>query len=187
PAGCALPAGFVLEEAHQVLNCCADVVLVGEYDDRRGADEAAVFLQGIEIEGDVGEAGGEDATRSAARQVGLEFVAVGHATAVFVDQLLQGDTGGRQLDARLLDTSRHGEGAQPLAAVPPLSGEPLGALLYDIPRPVEGLHVVDQGRLAPKALFGRVGGLVAGIAAPAFDRLQHCGFFTTDIGARAPA
>ncbi len=52
----------------------------------RRADEAAVFLQRAEIERDVVHRGRQDAARRAARQIGVERVAVGHAAAEFLDQ-----------------------------------------------------------------------------------------------------
>ena len=54
PTRRALPATFVLEEAHQVERNFFHVVVPAEYHDGGGADEAAVFLQGVKIQGQVG-------------------------------------------------------------------------------------------------------------------------------------
>ena len=66
PAGRALAAALVLEEAHQVERRASHVVLVREHHDRGRADEAAVLLQRAEIERDVAMRRGQDAARGAA-------------------------------------------------------------------------------------------------------------------------
>ena len=43
------------------------------------------------------------------------------------------------------------------------------------------------GGLAPKALLGRIGRAVAGLADIALDEVDERGFFTADVGAGAPA
>ena len=50
-----------------------------------------------------------------------------------------------------------------------------------------GFHVVDDRGLAPKALLGRIGRAVAGLADIAFDKVDERGLFAADIGAGAPA
>src|SRR5262249_39965375 len=101
PAGRALAAGLVLEEAHQVQRGILHAVLVRQHDDRGRADEAAILLERAEIEWDVGHRRRQDATGGAAGQIALEAVTVLHAAAELVDQLPRGDAGWRQLDPRV--------------------------------------------------------------------------------------
>ena len=87
PAGRALAAAFVLEEAHQVEGRGLEVVLVGEHHHGMAADEAALLLELAEVERHVGHARRQDAARGTARQIGAEPVARRHAAAELVDQL----------------------------------------------------------------------------------------------------
>ncbi len=59
----------------------------------------------------------QDAARGAARQIGLEGVAVRHAAAILLDQFARRDAGRRELDAGLLHAARHREAAEALALV----------------------------------------------------------------------
>src|SRR5437762_14368420 len=77
----ALAARFLVEELHQIGGRGSRRVALRQDHDRRRADEAAVGLQRVEVEGDVALRGGQDAARGAARQVGIELVAVEHAAA----------------------------------------------------------------------------------------------------------
>src|SRR3546814_6185915 len=69
------------------------VVLVGKDHDGVRSDEAALLFELAEVERDVRLRGGQDAAGRAARQVGLEGVAVGHAAAILRDQLARRDAG----------------------------------------------------------------------------------------------
>src|SRR5690606_19468985 len=110
------------------------------------ADEATVLVQRIEIERDISHGCRQDAARRAAGQIAIESVAVQHAAAVFVDQLLDGDAGRRQMHARLLHATGDGEGTQAFATVATVPGKPLGPLLLDLAYPEKGLHVVLERR-----------------------------------------
>src|SRR5207237_224870 len=105
--------------------------------------------------------------------------------AIFLDQLARGDAGRRELDPGLLDPSRYREGAQPLAAVATLAGEPFRALLDDVAHPEQGLDIVYEGRPAEQPDLRRKRRLVARQAAPALDTFQHRRFLAADIGAGA--
>ena len=154
-------------------------------DDRRRADEAAVFVQRVEVERDVGLRRRQNSARGAARQVAVELVAFEHAAAVLVDELRQRDAGGREVHARLLDAAAHRERAQPLAAVAALAGEPLRPLLEDVAHPVQRLHVVLERGPAEQADLGHIRRPQARLAALALDRLDHRGLFAADVGAGA--
>ena len=56
--------------------------------------KTAVFFQRAEIERDVVHRGRQDAAGSAARQIGVEGMAVGHAATKLVDQFAHGDPAG---------------------------------------------------------------------------------------------
>ena len=140
-----------------------------------------------EIERDVRHRGRQDAARGAARQIALEDMSLGHAAAEFVDQLARGDAGRGELDPRVAHPSRHREGAQPLAPVAALAGEPLGALLDDVADPVEGLDIVAQGRPAEEPDLRREGRPLPRQAALALDAFEHRRFLAADIGAGAAA
>src|SRR5450432_1275590 len=72
PAGRALAAALVLEEAHQVQGHRLHVILLRQDDNRMRPNEAAVRLERTEIERNIRHAGRQDAARGAAREVGLE-------------------------------------------------------------------------------------------------------------------
>src|SRR5690606_32804273 len=91
----------------------------------RGADEAAVLIQGVEVQRYVAERGGEDAARGAAREIALELMAVLHAAAVFVYQFAHRDAGRCQMHPGFLHAARYRERAQTLAFVAAVSREPL--------------------------------------------------------------
>src|SRR3546814_11843601 len=112
------------------------------------ADEGALPGQfAAEIERDVAQRRRQEAARRAARQVGLEDVALLHAATMAVDQLTHRDAGRRQLDARLLHSPRHRPGAG--TRMPRLAerGETGGPLLHDVAPPPNRLdRVVDSRR-----------------------------------------
>ena len=60
-------------------------------------------LQGIEVERNIGQRGRQDTAGRATGQICVKRVAVGHATAVFVNQFIQGDARRCQLDVRRPD------------------------------------------------------------------------------------
>ncbi len=64
-----------------------------------------------------------------------------------------------------------------------LVGEPVGALLVDHRDPVDGLHVVDQGRPVEEPPLGNEGRPVAGLAGLALQGLDQRRLLTADIGA----
>src|SRR5690606_20944986 len=154
---------------------------------RVGTDETAVFFKRAEVEREIGHGGGQDAAGGAARQIALEGVAVFHAAAIFVDQFLHGDAGGRELHARVLHAARDGEAAEALAVAAPVRREPLDALLDHVPDPEHGLDVLLERRAAEEAFLGDVRRTMARQAALAFDRLDHRRLFAADISARAAA
>ncbi len=186
-AGRALPAGLVLEEAHEVQGGIARLVGLREHDHRRGADEAAVRLERVEVERDVAHRCGQDPARGAAGEIRVELVAILHPAAVFVDQLLHRDAGGRQVHAGLLHAPRHRERAQALAPVAPVLREPFGAVLEQVAHPVQRLHVVLERGPAEEAHLRDVRGTQPRHAALALDRLDHRRLFAADVGARAAA
>ena len=118
-------------------------------------------------------------------QVGIERVAVGHAAAVFVDQLAQGDAGRREVHAGLLDAARDRERAQALAAVAAVPANQSRALLEDVAHPVQRLEVVLQRRPAEQPDLRDVGRAQPRHAALAFDRFDHRRLFAADVGAGA--
>ena len=160
---------------------------VGEDDHRRRADEAAILVQGAEVQRQVAQARRQDAAGGAPRQVGVEGVARQHAAAVLVDQLPHGDARRGQVDAGPAHPSAHGEAAQPLAAAPAVAGEPAGAPFQDLPHPVERLQVVDQGGAAEEADLGDIGGAQPGHPAPALEGLDQGRLLAADVGPGAPA
>src|SRR6266851_4661803 len=184
-AGRALAAALILEETQEVEGDRAHAVLVREYDDGMRADKATIGLQRAEIERDVGHGGGQDAARGAAGEIALEGMAVGHAAAELVDKLSHGDAGGRQLDARRLDTAGDREAAQPLAVVAALAGDEAGTLLDDVAHPEDSLDIIDQRRPTKQPDLAWKGRLVARQAALPFDALEHRRFLAADIGAGA--
>src|SRR5215475_7762014 len=116
-AGRALAAALVLEKLHQIQRHSLDVVLVGEDHNRVRPYEAAVFFQCSKIERNIGQRGRQYAARRATGQIGLEYMAILHATAKLIDKLTHGDAGGGQLDAWVLHAAGNREAAEALAVV----------------------------------------------------------------------
>src|ERR1700734_3970483 len=187
PAWRALAAALILEELHQVKSHRLHIVLVGQNDNRVGAYEAAVFFQRAEIERQVGHGFRQDAARSAARQIGLEAVAVGHAAAELVDQLAYRDAGRRKFHARILDPAGHRKAAEAFALMAALRRDPLRASLDDVADPIERLDILLEGRAAEQADLRHVRRAMPRQAALAFDRFDYRRFFTADISAGAAA
>src|SRR5262249_23181321 len=151
PAWRALAAGFILEEAHEIEGGSAHVVFVGEDDDGRRADEAAVFFKRAEIERDVRHRCRQDTARGSARQIRRELVSVAHAAAILVDELLHRDSGGREFHAGILDASGDREGAQARTAIAAVTLPPGDALLDEVANPEQRLDIVDERRTAEQA------------------------------------
>src|SRR5688572_9916627 len=103
--------------------------MVRQHDDGRRSDEAAVFVQGVEVERHVGLRRRQEPSRRAARKISVELVPIEHAAAVFVDELTQRDARGSQVYARFLDTAADRERAQSLPAVAAVTGKPVRAFL----------------------------------------------------------
>src|SRR6185503_3830293 len=111
---------------------------------RRGANKAAIRGERIEIERYVCKRGRQNSARSAAWKVTVQRVTVEHATAVFVDEFQQGDSGRRDVHARPFDASANRERAESPAAVPSVTGEPRGSLLDEVAHPVQRFQVVFE-------------------------------------------
>src|SRR5471032_913927 len=78
----ALATAFMPEELQEVDRRILGAVLVGEHHDGVAADERALLRKfAAEVERDVAHRCRQDATRRAARQIGLERMALGHAAA----------------------------------------------------------------------------------------------------------
>ena len=174
-----------MEELHQVERRGGGAVALRQHDDRRRADEAAVRLQRIEVERDVRLRRRQDAAGGAARQIGVELVALEHAAAVFIHQLAQRDSGRREMHARLLHPSGNGERARAFAPMAALGGEPRRAFLHDLAHPVHRLHVVLERGTAEEPDLRHVRRAQARHAALALERLDHRRLFAADISARA--
>src|SRR6478609_3525285 len=109
-------------------------------------------------------------------------MAILHAAAELVDQLLHGDAGGRQLDAGIFHAARYREAAEALSLMAALRCHPPGALLDDVADPEHGLHVLFERRTSEQADLRNVGRTVARQTTLAFDRLDHRRLFAADIG-----
>src|SRR3990167_2441800 len=123
-AGRALAAAFVFKKPHHVQHRIARAVVLAEHDDGGRADKAAVGLQRVEVQGNLVQAGRQDAARGAAWQVRIELVAVQHAAAVFVDEFLHRDARWSKLDARVLHPPAYAERPQTLTPVATKAGKP---------------------------------------------------------------
>src|SRR5262249_3961974 len=107
--------------------------------------------------------------------------------SVWVTNSPQSPARRRQLDAGILDPPRNRKAAQALAVAPTKRREPAGPLLHDVADPEQRFDVLLQCRPAEQADLGNVRRAMARQAAFAFDRFDHGGLFTADIGAGAAA
>src|SRR5262249_2072713 len=102
PAWRALAAALVLEETHEVERYRFHVILVRQNDNRMRPDEAAMRLEGSEIERQIRHRRRQYSARGTTRQISLEAVAVEPAAAIFLYQLAPGHAGGREHHAGLV-------------------------------------------------------------------------------------
>ena len=178
---------FVGEKLHHVERGVARPVVLRENDHRRGADEAVVGLQGIEIERNVRERGRKDAAGGAARQIGVELMLRRHAASVFVDQLTYGDARRREVHTGFVHPARDRKRAQALAPVPAVAREPFGTLFHNVANPVQRFQVVLERRPPEQADLRNVRRAQPRHPALALDRLDHRRLLAADVGARAAA
>ena len=89
PARGALATAFVGKKAHHVVRRIARPVVLAQHDHGRRADETAIRLQGVKVERHMRQTGRKNAARRAARQIGVELVALRHAAAIFGHQFIQ--------------------------------------------------------------------------------------------------
>ncbi len=185
PARRALAARLFGEELHHVARRAGRGVVVRQHDDRRRSDEAAVFVQGVEVERHVGLRRRQDPSGRAAGKIAVELVPVEHAAAVFVDELTQRDARRSEVHARLLDAAADRERAQSLPAVAAVAGKPRRPFLENVAHPVQRLHVVLERGTAEQADLRHVRRAQARLAALALDRFDHRGLFAADVRAGA--
>ena len=132
----------MLEKLHGIASGANRRVVVRQYHHSGRADEATVGLQGIEVQRDGVQRGGQNTARRAAGQVGIKGVPGLHAATVFVNQFLNGDAGSGQLDAGSIDAARDRKRTQAFAAIAPLGGEPIRPFFQYFAHPVKGFEVV---------------------------------------------
>ena len=159
---------------------------VGQHDDRAGADEAAVVVEGAEIERQVGESRGQEAPRSAAGEEGLEPVSRRHAAAMGVDEFADGDSGRRRSSRRV-----RGRGPKPTTRAGPCLRSrrgrrtPRRRLRGFGRKPIERLDIVDEGRAPEEALLRGKGRAMAGKPAFSLQAFEERRLLAADIGAGA--
>jgi hypothetical protein len=90
--------------------------VLGEHDDRGRSDKTPIRGQGIEIQWNIPERGGQDAARSTPRKIAVELVSRQHAAAVFIDQLAHSDACRGQMDTGFAYPPADREEAQAPAA-----------------------------------------------------------------------
>ena len=163
-------------------------VLVGEDDDRRRADEAAVLVERVEVERDVAHrrrAGSRPRRRRAdSRRTGVRRRMPPQYSAISSFTVMP--AGARCTPGFF--TRPHTENERrPLRPLRPCADEPGRALFEDVAHPVQRLHVVLERGPAEQAHLRDVRRAQARHAALALDRFDHRRFFAADIGARAAA
>ena len=112
-------------------------------------------------------------------------MAIDHAAAEFIDQLLDRDARRGEVHARFLHPARDRERPEPLAAIAAVAREPSGALFQDVAHPVECFHVVFQRRPAEQSDLRDIRRAQPRHAAFTLDRFDHRRFLAADIGTRA--
>ena len=109
-------------------------------------------------------------------------MAISHAAAILVNQLLHGDASRRQFNAWVFDPATDAKAAQAFAPVAAKAAEPLWAFFNDVAHPVQGFKIVRQRGFAKQTDLGNVGRAHPGLAAFSFNAFNHGGFFTADVG-----
>ena len=89
------------------------------------------------------------------------------------------------MHARFVDTARHRERAQTLAAIAAVRGKPIRTFVEDVAHPVQRLHIVFERRVAEQPHLRHIRRTQPRHAAFAFDGFDHRGFFAADVRTRA--
>ena len=163
------------------------LVLVGQDDHRRRADEAAVRLQRVEIERNVAHRR-PAVSRPRRRRANRRRTRARRACRRNIRAIssLTVMPAGREMHAGLASRGPTPKtSAGPCGRCRPWRREPARALLEDLAHPVERFHVVLERRTAEEPDLRDVGRAQPRHAALAFDRFDHRRFFAADVGARA--
>ncbi len=181
----ALAAGFGLSELEEVSGDIDHAIGVVEDDHSAGAHDCAGLGEGFEIDGEVGQFGGDASAGGSADLDGLEFSAVGDASADFFDDLSDGDAHGDFDESAACDFSGKGEDFGAFAFFGSDGGEGLGAVADDPRDHGVGFDVVDAGRFSPESALCGERWSDSGHAAFSLDGGEQGGFLAADEGTRA--
>src|SRR5690625_234764 len=99
-----------------------------------------------------------------------------------MNQVQNGYTGWQFIDSGVIymsgNTVENGTGV----IFCPNAGKPICPFVYHSRHMSQSFHIVDGGRAPPQTFLCREGRFNTGIAALAFNGLEHRGLFTADIG-----
>ena len=182
PAGHALAAGLVPEEAQDVRAGREQVGAFGDDRKRARAEHRACLGKRLEVERYVEGVRAEEVRRRAARLEGQELRAVANAAGE-LDQLAGGGAHRNAVHVGPLDVAGHREELHAGGLAGPLLLPPLGAALDDDRHVGERLDGVHERRLAPEPVHARERRLVARLAAMALHALEQRGLLAEDVAA----
>ena len=186
-AGRTLAAGLVHGEFEEELRDGDHAVVLIHDDHAAGAHHRSGRREAFVVDGDVQVLLGEAAAGGAAGLDGLELLAALDAAADVVDDLAERRAHRDFDEADVVDLAGEGEDLGTLGLLGADGGEPRRALGQDDRHVGEGLDVVDVGRTAHVAGFGRERRLERRLAALAFHRVDEGGLFAADERAGAVA
>jgi len=181
----ALATRFMVEELREARHRPHQAGRVVHHDHRRRAEHRARLGHAVEIHLEVDLRRRQDRRRGAAGDERLERPALVHAAGL-VEQIAERDAERELIGPRPVDMARDGvelRSRVALVGADPL--EPVGAAHQDVRHVAQRLDVVDHGRLAEGADDGGEGRFHPRLAALAFERFEHPGLFTADVGAGA--
>jgi len=181
----ALAAGFVLGEPEEKLGEVHHAgARVGHHQAAR-AHHAAQELQAFVVDGRVHPVGRDASPRWTSGLRSLDGRAIGRPTANVIQNLAHGDAHRHFDETGVLDLAREREDLRTCIPLRADAAEPRHPLGHDQRYVGEGFDVVHAGRVSVEAMLGRIGRLVAGHAALAFDAGDHRRLFATHEGASA--
>ena len=143
-------------------------------------------LQRVEIQRDIIHRRRQQARGRTARLIRLEGLPFGHATSS-LNHIQNGRARRQQVNARLRNTARDRIAAQALAPVLFDRVQNLRPFAADFRHPIQRFDVVNQGWAVEHTNLRHKRRTVTRQALFAFDRFDHRGFFTANVGTSTTA
>ena len=184
-AGDAPAAAFVRVELHNAQRELHHAGVFVQNDGAARAQHAFDFCQRVEIHRDVALFRFEERTRRASRYHRLQFLAIAHAAADFVDHPQQVESDRQLVHAGFVDVTGKADHARTAVLGRSQRRKRRPAIADDSRNRGKRLHVIQERRRLPGTHHCRKRRLHARDAALAFNGIEQGCFFTAFVSARA--